>query len=127
MAIETKFKIKEIICLRTKDLSTGRARVLRPEDYEEPEFWERIVEEAENNPKNFEIHREETVSEEQQTNELALVTVRDLYFMSREKLSRVAEFYGVPDTGQKRATLADLLVPHVEAAKEAQERVNPKK
>ena len=120
MAIETKFKIIEIVCLRSKDLETGRARVLRPSDYEDASLWERIVEQAEESPKNFEIRREEVLTTGDQENELALVRVKDLHFMSREKLSRVAEFYGVPDEGQKRKILLDILIPHVQ---EAQERL----
>ena len=120
MAIETQFKIIEIVCLRSKDLETGRARVLRPSDYEDATLWERIVEQAEESPKNFEIRREEVLTTGDQENELALVRVKDLHFMSREKLSRVAEFYGVPDEGQKRKILLDILIPHVQ---EAQERL----
>ena len=120
MAIETQFKIIEIVCLRSKDLETGRARVLRPSDYEDVALWERIVEQAEESPKNFEIRREEVLATGDQENELALVKVKDLHFMSREKLSRVAEFYGVPDEGQKRKILLDILIPHVQ---EAQERL----
>lgn len=120
MAIETQFKIIEIVCLRSKDLETGRARVLRPSDYEDVALWERIVEQAEESPKNFEIRREEVLTTGDQENELALVKVKDLHFMSREKLSRVAEFYGVPDEGQKRKILLDILIPHVQ---EAQERL----
>ena len=120
MAIETQFKIIEIVCLRSKDLETGRARVLRPSDYEDASLWERIVEQAEESPKNFEIRREEVLTTGDQENELALVRVKDLHFMSREKLSRVAEFYGVPDEGQKRKILLDILIPHVQ---EAQERL----
>ena len=120
MAIETQFKIIEIVCLRSKDLETGRARVLRPSDYEDVALWERIVEQAEESPKNFEIRREEVLTTGDQENELALVKVKDLHFMSREKLSRVAEFYGVPDEGQKRKILLDILIPHVQ---EEQERL----
>ena len=120
MAIETQFKIIEIVCLRSKDLETGRARVLRPSDYEDVALWERIVEQAEESPKNFEIRREEVLTTGDQENELALVKVKDLHFMSREKLSRVAEFYGVPDEGKKRKILLDILIPHVQ---EAQERL----
>lgn len=123
MAIETKFKIIEIICLRSKDLGTGRARVLKPSDYTDVALWDRIVEEAENNPKNFEIRREEVLSQGDQENELALVKVKHLYSMSREKLSRVAEFYGIPDEGQRRKTLLDILIPHVQEAEDRMKEV----
>ena len=116
MALESQFKITEIICLRSKDLETGRSRILRPTDYEDVSLWERIVEEAENSPKNFEIRREEVVTENEQADELSRVTVGELYRMSREKVSRVAAFYGIPDEGQKRNALLDILAPQVRAA-----------
>ena len=120
MAIEAKFKITEIISLRCKDLSTGRARVFKPEDFtENPEQWARLVEEAETNPKGFEIHRDEVLGVDEQESGLAKVKPGDLYRMSREKVSEVCAFYGITDEGQKRNVLIDLLVPEIRAAQKA--------
>lgn len=119
MAIESQMVIKEIVSLRCKDLTTGRNRVFTPEQFEDPLHWERIVEEAENNPKGFEIHRTEVVTEREQNEDMSKITLKQLYSMSREKVADVAVFYGFKDEGQRRNVLIDLIAPAMEAAKKS--------
>ena len=106
--------IKEIICLRSIELSTGRARVLKPGDFEDGSQWERQVEAAMGDPASYEIHRETFYSEEDEAEDLSKIELKDMTSMSRERVAEISAFYGIKDEAQGRATLIDQIAAEQE-------------
>ncbi len=106
--------IKEIVCLKSIQLETGRPRVLKPSDFSEGLHWERLVEVAMAEPASFEIHRDTIYTEEQQSEDLSKVELKDMTTMSRERVAEVANFYGIKDEGQGRSTLIDQIASEKE-------------
>jgi len=101
--------IKEIICLKCKDLNTGRPRVLRPGDFADGSHWERQVEAAMGDPASYEIHRETFYSEEDENADLSKIELKEMLNMSREKVSVIAHYYGIKDDGQNRSAFIDQI------------------
>lgn len=110
--------IKEIVCLRSICLETGRPRVLKPGDFADGSQWERQVEAAMGDTSSYEIRRETIYSEEEQAEDLSKVELRDMTTMSRERVAAIANFYGIKDEGQGRSTLIDQIAD--EREKQAQ-------
>ena len=100
--------IKEIVCLKSIELSTGRPRVLKPGDMDGA-LWERQVEAALQDPKSYEIHRETILTEEEEAADLSKVELREMFNMSREKVAIIAHFYGIKEEGQNRSSLIDQI------------------
>lgn len=101
--------IKEIVCLKSIQVETGRPRVLKPGDFESGEHWERQVEAALSDPASYEIHRETIYAEEERDEDLSKIELKDMPGMSRERVAEIAEFYGIKDEGQGRAALIDQI------------------
>lgn len=102
--------IKEIVCLKSIELHTGRPRVLKPGDFEDGSLWERQVEAAMGDPAAYEIHRETVYAEEDETEDLAKIELKDMTGMGRERVMEIAfKVYGITDEGQGRATLIDQI------------------
>ena len=106
--------IKEIVCLKSIELSTGRPRVLKPGDFEDGLHWERQVEAAMSDPGSYEIHRETFYTEEDQAEDLSKIELKDMTTMSRERVAEIATFYGIKDESQSRATLIDQIAAEQE-------------
>ena len=101
--------IKEIICLKCKDMNTGRPRTLKPGDFPDGSHWERQVEAALGDPASYEIHRETFYSEEDEQADLSKIELKDMLTLSREKVSEIAGFYGIKDEGQNRSAFIDQI------------------
>ena len=101
--------IKEIVCLKSFVLETGRPRVLKPGDFEDGSHWERQVEAAMADAASYEIRRETIYSEEEQAEDLSKIELKDMTTMSRERVADIAVFYGIKDEGQGRAALIDQI------------------
>ena len=110
--------IKEIVCLKSIELATGRPRVLKPGDFEDGALWERQVEAAMADPASYEIHRMTIYTEEQRDEDLSKIELKDMGTMSRERVAEIAEFYGIKDESQGRAALIDQIA--AEKDKEAE-------
>lgn len=109
--------IKEIVCLKSVELATGRPRVLKPGDFEDGSLWERQVEAALADPASYEIHRVTVYSEEDEAEDLSKIELKDMPSMSRERVAEIAvKVYGIKDEAQSRATLIDQIA--AEKAKE---------
>ena len=106
--------IKEIVCLKSIVQETGRARVLKPSDFEDGTHWERIVEAAEKDASSYEIHRDTVYTEEERDEDLSKVELKDMTTMGRERVAEIAAFYGIKDEGQGRATLIDQIAAEKE-------------
>ena len=106
--------IKEIVCLRSIVVETGRPRVLKPGDFEEGSQWERQVEAAMADSASYEIHRETIYSEEEQESDLSKIELKDMTTMGRERVADIAAFYGIKDEGQGRSTLIDQIAAEKE-------------
>jgi hypothetical protein len=120
---QTEYRITEIVCLRSKVLKTGRPRVMKITDME-GEQWEKLVAMAESYPKNFEVHRETLVSEEEQGIDFEAIPLKVMLGMAREKVAEIAVYYGIRDEGQKRNILIDQIAAEREAtAKLKRDRV----
>lgn len=101
--------IKEIVCLKSTVLSTGRPRVLKPEDMS-GDLWERQVEAAMADPASYEIHRETVYSEEDEAEDLSKIELKDMPSLARERVADIAtKVYGIKDENQSRATLIDQI------------------
>lgn len=101
--------IKEIVCLKSIHLDTGRARVLKPSDFEDGTVWERLVEAAEKDAASYEIHRDTIYTEEQQDEDLSQIELKDMTSMGRERVAEIAHFYGIKDEGQGRSALIEQI------------------
>lgn len=101
--------IKEIVCLKSIVLATGRPRVLKPGDFADGLLWERQVEAAMADPHSYEIHRTTIYTEEEQSVDLSKIELKDMTVMSRERVAEIATFYGIKDEGQGRASLIDQI------------------
>lgn len=101
--------IKEIVCLKSIELSTGKPRILRPSDFEDGTQWERIVEAALTDASSYEIRRETIYTEEEQQIDLSRIELKDMTTMSRERVAEIGTFYGIKDEGQSRATYIDQI------------------
>jgi len=115
--------IKEIVCLKSIELSTGKPRVLKPSDFEDGTQWERIVEAALTDAASYEIRRETIYTEEEQQADLSQIELKDMVVMSRERVADIATFYGIKDEGQGRATLIDQIAGEKEKEAEVMKRV----
>ena len=115
--------IKEIVCLKSICVETGRPRILKPSDFQDGLHWERQVEAALADPASYEIHRETIYSEEQQAEDLSMIELKDMTTMSRERVAEIAAFYGIKDEGQSRSTFIDQIADE----KEREEKVLSKR
>jgi hypothetical protein len=118
---QTEYKILQITCLRSKCLSTGRPRVIKPTDVDGP-TWEKLVEQAETYPKNFEVRKDIVVTEREATEDIEAIPLKAMFTLKRERVAEIAANYGIRDEGQKRATLIDQIA----AEREKQESLKSK-
>ena len=118
---QNEYKINEIVCLRSKVEKTGRPRVIKPTDVD-GEAWEKLVEQAETYPKNFEIHRDLVVSEKEAAEDIEAIPLKLMFNMKREKVAEIAVHYGIKDEGQKRSGLIDQIA----AEREQQTKIQKK-
>ncbi len=121
MAVSTR--ILEIVSLQCKDMETGRPRVFKPGDFENPLHWERLVEESERFPKMFDVRRELVESEEERAVDLSAVPLKKLYQMTREACAEVGAYYGIKDEGQRRSVLIDQIADEIKKQADSKTRL----
>lgn len=115
--------ITEIICLKSIELSTGRARVLKPGDMD-GSLWDRQVEAALADTASYEIHREVVYTEEAETEDLSKIEVKEMFGMGRERVAEIAfKVYGIKDEAQTRSTLIDQITAELDKQNDLQERL----
>jgi hypothetical protein len=101
-------RIIEIICL-SSNTRNGRHRVLKPGDFKDGAMWDFQVQTALKYPSRYEIHRQTIDSVEAQELDISKIELREMKGMSRERVSEIAEFYGIADMGQGRSALIDQI------------------
>jgi hypothetical protein len=99
-----EFLITEITCLKSKVLSTGRPRVLRVSEME-GDLWDRLVDATKNQPSHFQVQRELAQSHAEASQDMEQISIGKMLQLKREDVAPIAEFYGIMDTGQTRATM----------------------
>jgi len=117
-----QMRITEIVCLKSIELKTGRPRILHPEDMDGTS-WQRIVEQAERTPSDFDVHRVVVATEKEQAEDIEAIPTKRLLKMGREKVATIAGHYGIKDTGQTRSTLVDQIGAERDKQAEVSERL----